>query len=83
MPAHVPPVAEERAGLLGYLAQQRHVLRLTAHGLSDDQARATPAPSGLSVGGLIKHVAITERSWIDQVGQRAQPGSIDGYEQGF
>ena len=38
MPGLVPPVADERAGLLGYLAQQRHVLRVAAYGLSDEQA---------------------------------------------
>ncbi|MCT9930932.1 DinB family protein [Planotetraspora sp. A-T 1434] len=67
MPAYVPPVADEREGLLGYLAQQRHTLRVTAHGLTDEQARATPTASELSVGGLIKHVATTERSWMDTV----------------
>jgi hypothetical protein len=32
-------------------------LRIVAHGLTDDQARATPSVSTLSIGGLIKHVA--------------------------
>jgi len=70
MPGTVPPVADEREGLLAFLAQQRHVLRLAAYGLSDEQARATPTASALSVGGLIKHVAATERGWIDTVLQR-------------
>ncbi len=67
MPGLVPPVADERAGLLAYLAQQRYVLRLAAYGLTDEQARATPTVSTLSVGGLIKHVSQTERAWIDRV----------------
>jgi hypothetical protein len=41
--------------------------RYWAHGLTDDQARATPAASALSIGGLIKHVADMERGWIDSV----------------
>ncbi len=82
MAALVPPVADERAGLLGFLAQQRHVLRVTAHGLTDEQARATPSASALCVGGLIKHAALTERSWIARVGQQPAGGS-DGYEAGF
>ncbi|MBO0841518.1 MAG: DinB family protein [Sciscionella sp.] len=70
MPGQVPPVADERAGLLGYLAHQRYVLRLAAHGLTDEQARATPTASALSVGGLLKHVASVERGWMDAVSQR-------------
>ncbi|HWM02635.1 MAG TPA: DUF664 domain-containing protein, partial [Actinophytocola sp.] len=61
MPGLVAPVADEREGLLAYLAQQRLVLRLTAHGLTDEQARAAPTASPLSVGGLIKHVTAAER----------------------
>ncbi len=70
MPGFVAPVADEREGLLGYLAQQRLVLRLTTHGLTDEQARATPTTSSLSVGGLIKHAAVVERSWMETVAQR-------------
>jgi uncharacterized damage-inducible protein DinB len=70
MPGLVPPIGDERAGLLGYLAQQRLVLRIAAHGLTDEQARATPSASALSVGGIIKHVTRTERHWMDIVLQR-------------
>src|SRR5262249_22826473 len=48
MPGSVAPVADEREGLLAFLAQQRHVLRISAHGLTDEQARATPVASTLS-----------------------------------
>jgi uncharacterized damage-inducible protein DinB len=64
------PVADEREGLLGYLDQQRYVLRITAHGLDDEQARSTPTPSAFSIGGIIKHVSAVERSWMDTVMQR-------------
>src|SRR5262245_7608720 len=84
MPAQVPPVADEREGLLAYLEQQRHTLRVTAFGLTDEQARQTPSASALSVGGLIKHVALTEQGWIDTVLQRERPEyGEDAYEQGF
>jgi uncharacterized damage-inducible protein DinB len=43
------------------------VLRLSAFGLTDLEARLTPTPSTLSIGGLIKHVAAVERFWIDVV----------------
>ena len=55
MPGTVRPVADERDGLLAYLAQQRDGLRFAVHGLSDAQAAATPTVSALSLGGLIKH----------------------------
>jgi len=82
MPGSVPPVADEREGLLAYLAQQRHVLRVAAHGLTDDEARATPTAGALSVGGLVKHVALTERGWMDTVLQRPADPSYD-YDAGF
>lgn len=67
MPGLVDPVADERDGLLGYLSQQRYVLCLAAYGLTDEQARAAPTVSGLSIGGIIKHVAATERGWMNTV----------------
>ncbi len=77
---------DERDGLLSYLAQQRLVLRIAAHGLTDEQARATPTVSSLSVGGLIKHVGQVERSWIDITLQRSAPPEASdaaGYDDGF
>jgi uncharacterized damage-inducible protein DinB len=63
MALFAPPVADERDGLLTFLDQQRASLRASVLGLGDDQARATPAASSLSLGGLIKHAARTERRW--------------------
>jgi uncharacterized damage-inducible protein DinB len=81
VPGLVSPVANEREGLLAYLAQQRYVLRVTGYGLTDEQARATPTAGPLSVGGLIKHVATVERGWIDTVHQRDD--RRHDYETGF
>lgn len=83
MPGFVAPVADEREGLLAYLAQQRLVLRLTAHGLTDEQARATPTVSPLSIGGLIKHVSIVERGWMAIVEQRDRKWSVEDHHAGF
>ena len=52
-------------------SSQRNGIRLTAFGLTDQQARSTPTASALSVGGLIKHVTATERSWMRDVLQLA------------
>jgi uncharacterized damage-inducible protein DinB len=65
-----PALLDERELLLAYLAQQRQGVRNAAHGLTDEQARRTPLASALSMGGLIKHLAQTERGWIDMVLQR-------------
>jgi hypothetical protein len=83
MPGNVRPVADERDGLLAYLAQMRLVLRVAAYGLTEEQARAAPSASPLSVGGLVKHCACTERSWIDIMLQRPGGGTSEGYERGF
>jgi uncharacterized damage-inducible protein DinB len=77
MPGSVRPVTDERDALLAYLAQQRDVLTLTAHGLTDEQARAVPSASELSVGGLIKHVDQVERYWVDTILQRQAPFDPD------
>jgi len=83
MPGQVPPVNDEREALLAYLAQMRLVIRLTAYGLTDDQARTTPTVSPLSVGGLIKHAAHVERGWIDTVQQHQGAGTDQDYEANF
>ena len=42
MPGQVGPITNEQEGLLGYLAQMRYVLRLTAYGLTDGAAAGHP-----------------------------------------
>ncbi len=83
MAATVPPVANERAGLLEYLAHERYKLKVTAYGLSEEQARATPSASELSVGGLIKHVAATERSWTGHILRREADEDFAAYGETF
>jgi len=82
MPAHVPPVTDERSALLGFLAHQRELARITAFGLTDAEAALTPSASSLSVGGIIRHLAQVERSWMDTVRRtpRLDPAA---YMEGF
>jgi uncharacterized damage-inducible protein DinB len=68
-----PPVADERQGFRDYLLQQNYAYRALAFGLTDDQARATPSVSALSIGALIKHVTECQRSWMLRVA--AAPGT--------
>jgi uncharacterized damage-inducible protein DinB len=84
MPGNVRPVTDERDGLLSFLAQQRDVIKIAAYGLTDEQARLTPTASSLSVGGLVKHVAVVERGWMDIVLRReGGDSSIQSYEENF
>jgi uncharacterized damage-inducible protein DinB len=54
----------ERSDLLEMLGKQRNFLRHTTQGLTDEQARARTTVSELTLGGLVKHVADVERSWV-------------------
>ena len=87
MPGQAPALTDERELLLAYLTQQRDGIRYAAHGLTEAQARLTPSASSLSIGGLLKHVATMERSWIDIVLQRPHPTAPSEaaarYEEGF
>jgi hypothetical protein len=71
----VGPIASEHQSLLADLAHQRDLLRLSLHGLTHEQAICTPTVSSLSLAGVIKRAANTERRWIvGVVGPRAAAG---------
>jgi uncharacterized damage-inducible protein DinB len=58
-------ITGEKADLLEALGKHRYFLRHTVRDLTDDQAALRPTASELCLGGLIKHVADTERGWAD------------------
>ncbi|KGH46191.1 hypothetical protein IN07_13095 [Modestobacter caceresii] len=58
-------VTAERADLLESLAKHRWFLAHTVQGLTDEQARLRPTVSELTLGGLLKHVTGTERTWAE------------------
>jgi uncharacterized damage-inducible protein DinB len=64
MPGNPPSTDTETEALLAYLVQQRDGLTYAAFGLTEQQLRAKPTRSALSVGGLMKHAALTERGWV-------------------
>ncbi|MEU0028898.1 DinB family protein [Streptomyces sp. NPDC006335] len=66
MVTHVPAeeYGDERGALLAFLEEQRGGIRRAVLGLTDEQATAKPSASELSLGGLLKHVAEVEQSWI-------------------
>jgi uncharacterized damage-inducible protein DinB len=84
MPGLTPTTITERDTVIAFLRQQRYVLKLAAYGLTDEQAQATPSASALSVGGIIKHVALTEQHWTRRIVRGEQYGDMeDEYHNGF
>ena len=55
--------SRERQDLLETLAKHRGFLRQTIAGLSDEQIRATPTVSALSLGAIVQHVTEMEVQW--------------------
>jgi uncharacterized damage-inducible protein DinB len=72
-------ITGERADLLETLANHRFFLRHTARDLTDEQAAQRTTVSELCLGGLIKHVADTERTWVNFIleGPSAMPSWTD------
>ena len=62
-----PPLAsDEAATLLGFLNYQRDTLRWKCSGLAASQLSATLAPTTMTLGGLLKHLAVVESGWLNQ-----------------
>lgn len=67
----------EKKELLTLLADQRALLRITARNLTEEQARALPTVSELSIGGLLKHVALVERNHVRTITERDENAQFD------
>ena len=61
------PAPDERQTLLEFLRFNQNAFFAVAYGLTDEQARSKPSVSALSLGGLIKHAAGVQRSWMNRV----------------
>ncbi len=60
-----PLVADERTMLEGWLDFHRATLALKCQGLTDEQMRTASAPpSGMTLLGLVRHLAEVERAWF-------------------
>ncbi|MFE7353730.1 DinB family protein [Streptomyces sp. NPDC057543] len=72
MVTHVPAEAtgDERGALLSFVEAQRGAIRRSLIGLTEEQAASRPSASGLSLSGLLKHVAETELNWLRMAQQR-------------
>jgi uncharacterized damage-inducible protein DinB len=62
-----PPVAgDEAATLLGFLDFQRATLAWKCSGLDAAGLRATTAASTMTLGGILKHMALVESGWFSR-----------------
>ncbi len=62
-----PLVADEATMLRAWLDHHRDTLRLKTEGLDQQQLGATLPPSSLTLGGLLKHLALVEDHWFSEV----------------
>lgn len=77
MPALAAPVTDERDALREFLAYHQSGYFAVAYGLTDEQARATPTASALSIGGLIKHATGVQHRWMQGVAAAPQAPVAD------
>ncbi|MEU5050369.1 DinB family protein [Streptomyces sp. NPDC021096] len=63
-----PTIAGERIALEGFLDYQRATLAMKCAGLDDKSLReASVPPSGLTLLGLVRHMADVERHWFRRI----------------
>lgn len=62
-----PLTADEATTLVAFLDYHRDTLRMKTAGLTAEQLAQPLAPSSLTLGGLLKHVALNEASWFGEV----------------
>ncbi len=61
-----PEAGNEVDTLLGFLDFQRSTLEWKTSGVSAEGLRATLGPSTMTLGGLVKHMALVEDSWFSE-----------------
>jgi len=63
-----PPLqGDEATTLRAFLDYHRDTLRWKVDGLTQEQLAQTLAPSTLTLGGLVKHLALVESHWFEVV----------------
>ncbi|MBI1378569.1 MAG: DUF664 domain-containing protein [Frankiales bacterium] len=60
-----PFAADEAATLLGFLRYQRDTLRWKCSGLTREQLSTPLPPTSMTLGGLLKHLAVVEAGWLN------------------
>lgn len=62
-----PRVAPEKEMLVAMLDQQRDVMLWKIEGLDDERLRKATTPSSMTLLGTLKHLAMVERWWFQDV----------------
>lgn len=63
-----PPISgNEIDTLIGFVDYLRHTIRIKTDGLDADQLNRTLAPSTMTLGGMLKHLALVEDQWFSLV----------------
>ncbi len=78
-----PLAADEAATLMGFLNYQRDTLRWKCSGLSAAQLAVSLPPTTMTLGGLLKHLAVVEAGWLNLsfAGGVAKPSWLDDLDQ--
>ncbi len=74
VPADPSFAVDERQTLIEFLDFYRAVLIRKAVGLTREQLATSLPPSDLTLGGLVKHMALVENSWFVHNWRGEQPG---------
>ncbi|MCW4457222.1 DinB family protein [Microbacterium sp. MPKO10] len=71
-----PPIAAtELDTLVGFLEYQRATFEWKCSGLDAAELNATTASSSMTLGGMMKHLALVEDSWFSEVLLGNEPGA--------
>ncbi len=64
----LPPVSTDEAGtLLAFLGFHRDTLRLKTAGLTQAQLSTHLAPTSMTLGGMLRHLARVESVWLNEI----------------
>lgn len=74
---YAPAQHDEVTGLVNYIDEQLTAIRAAAFGLTEEQARATPCRSALSVGGIIKHATYVMRGALERLRTEVTEQPVD------
>lgn len=74
---YAPAQHDEVTGLVNYIDEQLTAIRAAAFGLTEEQARATPCRSALSVGGIIKHATHVMRGALERLRTEVTEQPVD------
>jgi uncharacterized damage-inducible protein DinB len=74
---------DEKAQILTILESARQSLSRMFADVTDEQARATPTASALSLGGVLKHVTYGETIWVDFIVDGDKVDDLERYAASF